>query len=110
MLSGVFDQVHAQMQQGKVLGKFKNIPDVEAYRLTAEDMYKNNKLVIPSNNSTKASDVSNESVPQQEANADRNKKRKAAAPVKQVSSKKGPATDDFLGLSDEDFMKKYATP
>ena len=110
MLSGVFDQVHAQMQQGKVLGKFKNTPDVEAYRLTAEDMYKNNKLVMPSDNGSKASNVSNESVPQQEANADRNKKRKAAAPVKQVSSKKGPATDDFLGLSDDEFMKKYATP
>jgi len=111
MLNGVFDQVHTQMQQGKVLGKFKNIPDVEAYRQTAEDMYKNNKLVMPSDNGNKASTVSNESVPQQlEANADRNKKRKAAAPVKQVSSKKGPANEDFLGLSDEDFMKKYATP
>ena len=110
MLSGVFDQVHTQMQQGKVLGKFKNIPDVEAYRLTAEDMYKNNKLIIPGNSSDKASNVSNESAPkQQEANADRNKKRKAAAPVKQVSSKKSSSTDDFLGLSDEEFMKKYAT-
>ena len=46
--------------------------------------------------------------PKQEAAEDRNKKRKAAAPVKQAASNKSKSEDDFLGLSDEDFMKKYA--
>ena len=45
---------------------------------------------------------------QEQANADRNKKRKAVAPVKQTAAKKVPKEEDFLGLSDEDFMKKYA--
>ena len=42
------------------------------------------------------------------AEADRNKQRKAVAPVKQTTTKKAPADENFLGLSDDEFMKKYA--
>jgi hypothetical protein len=45
---------------------------------------------------------------QEQANADRNKKRKAVAPVKQTTTKKAPTDENFLGLSDDEFMKKYA--
>jgi len=108
MISGVFEQVHAKMQQEKILGKLQNIPDVEAYRQTAERMHKENALVsTPSSKPTESSNVSNESESKQ-ADADRDKKRKAAAPVKQAPSKKASSDDNFLGLSDDDFMKKYA--
>ena len=106
MLSGVFDKVHAKMQQEKILGKLKNIPDVEAYRQTAEYMHKHNMLVT-SSSSIESSKVSSKSETNQ-ADVDRDKKRKAAAPVKQVTSKKAPPENEFLGLSDDEFMKKYA--
>lgn len=106
MLSGVFDKVYAKMQQEKILGKLKNIPDVEAYRQTAEYMHKHNML-ITSSPSIESSKVSSKSEPKQ-ADVDRDKKRKAAAPVKQVTSKKAPPESEFLGLSDDEFMKKYA--
>jgi hypothetical protein len=110
MLSGVFEQVHSKMQQEKILGKLQNIPDVEAYRQTAEYMHKNNILVTgKSSKSVESSTVSSNSEPKQ-ADVDRDKKRKAAAPVKQTASNKAPADPEFLGLSDEEFMKKYATP
>jgi hypothetical protein len=109
MANGVFDQVNAKLQQEKTLGKLAGIPDVEAYRQIAEDMHKNNlfKQSQPQPQSIETSKVSNESVPKQ-ADADRDKKRKAAAPVKQAPSKKASSDDDFLGLSDDEFMKKYA--
>ena len=107
MLSGVFDQVHEKMQQEKILGKFKDIPDVEAYRQTADYMYKANMLTnAQMSKSTDSSTVSSKT--DEKADADRDKKRKAAAPVKQTTTKKAPTDEDFLGLSDEDFMKKYA--
>ena len=107
MLSGVFDQVHEKMQQEKILGKFKDIPDVEAYRQTADHMYKANMLTnTQMSKSTDSSTVSSKT--DEKADADRDKKRKAAAPVKQTTTKKAPTDEDFLGLSDEDFMKKYA--
>ena len=107
MLSGVFDQVHEKMQQEKILGKFKDIPDVEAYRQTADHMYKANMLTnAQMSKSTDSSTVSSKT--DEKADADRDKKRKAAAPVKQTTTKKAPTDEDFLGLSDEDFMKKYA--
>jgi hypothetical protein len=110
MLSGVFEQVHSKMQQEKILGKLQNIPDVEAYRQTAEYMHKNNILVSgKSSKSVESSTVSSNSEPKQ-ADVDRDKKRKAAAPVKQTASNKAPADPEFLGLSDDEFMKKYATP
>ena len=106
MGNGIFDQVYAKMQQEKILGKLKDVPDVEAYRQTAELMFKNNILVSQSSKPTASSKVS--SKPVTEADVERDKKRKAAAPVKQTKSKTAPPEDDFLGLSDADVMKKYA--
>ncbi len=107
MANGVFDQVNAKLQQDKTLGKLAGIPDVEAYRQIAEDMHKNGLFNHSQSQSTGTSKVSNESEPKQ-ADVDRDKKRKAAAPVKQATSKKAPPESEFLGLSDDEFMKKYA--
>ena len=107
MLNGVFDQINAKLQQDRILGKLKNIPDVEAYRQTAETMHKNNMFASAPSNPTEAPVVSSNSELKQ-ADVDRDKKRKAAAPVKQTASNKAPPESEFLGLSDDDFMKKYA--
>ena len=107
MSNGVFDKVNAMMQQEKTLGKLEGIPDVEAYRQIAEYMHKNGFLREQADiDQEKASKVSSKT--DEKANADRNKKRKAVAPVKQTTTQKAASDEDFLGLSDEAFMKKYA--
>jgi hypothetical protein len=104
MANGIYDEINAVLQQEKALGKLNGIPDVEAYRQVAEHMNKNNMFKQPE--SAGKSKVSSKT--DEKAEADRDKKRKAAAPVKQTTTKKAPPDDNFLGLSDEDFMKKYA--
>jgi len=107
MGNGIFDRVNAIMQREKTLGKLDGIPDVEAYRQIIEHMHKSGHIVDQQTASQKpASKVS--SKVDEKANADRDKKRKAAAPVKQATTQKAKTDEDFLGLSDEDFMKKYA--
>ena len=106
MSNGVFDKVNTMLQQEKTLGKLAGIPDVEAYRQIAEYMHKNGLLHDSNGNNLGTSKVSSKT--NEKANADRNKKRKAVAPVKQTTTKKAASDEDFLGLSDEDFMKKYA--
>ena len=105
MANGIYDEVNAVLQQEKALGKLNGIPDVEAYRQVAEYMNKNNMFKQPEKPVGK-SKVSSKT--DEKAEADRNKKRKAVAPVKQTTTKKAPPDDNFLGLSDEEFMKKYA--
>jgi hypothetical protein len=107
MGNGVFDKVNAVMQQEKTLGKLAGVPDVDAYRQIAEHMHQNGFLQQTSDNNQGTSKVSSKTDKSQ-ANADRNKQRKAVAPVKQTTTKKAASDDNFLGLSDDDFMKKYA--
>jgi len=107
MNNGVFEKVNAKLQQEKALGKLAGVPDVDAYRKISEQLYKEGSLVnTPSGASGEASKVSSKT--DETANANRNKQRKAVAPVKQTTTKKAAPDSDFLGLSDEDFMKKYA--
>jgi hypothetical protein len=104
MANGIYDEVNAVLQQEKALGKLNGIPDVEAYRQVAEHMNKNNMFKQPE--SVGKSKVSSKT--DEKANADRNKQRKAVAPVKQTTTKKSVSDENFLGLSDDEFMKKYA--
>ena len=107
MANGVFDKVNVVLQRDKALGKTEGLSDVDAYRQIADYMFKNGGL--RTNSPEDKSKVSSKMVEvQEQANADRNKKRKAVAPVKQTTTKKAPTDEDFLGLSDEAFMKKYA--
>jgi hypothetical protein len=107
MGNGVFDKVDAVLQRDKALGKTAGLSDVDAYKQIADYLFNNGEL--RSNSPEDTSQVSSKmEEKREEANADRNKKRKAVAPVKQTTSKKAPQTEDFLGLSDEEFMKKYA--
>ncbi len=107
MGNGVFDKVNGVLQQEKTLGKLAGVSDVEAYRQIAEHMAKEGLLTL--GNSSNTSKVSSETEDQTQANAERNKKRKAVAPVKQTKSKTTKQDTDFLGLSDDEFMKKFAS-
>ena len=108
MSNGVFDKVNAILQRDKALGKTEGLPDVEAYKQIADYLFKNGELHTQNSPEDKSQVSSKMEEKQEQANADRNKKRKAVAPVKQTAAKKVPKEEDFLGLSDEDFMKKYA--
>jgi len=105
MGNGVFDKVNAVLQQEKTLGKLSGVSDVDAYRQIAEHMHKTGFL-YDQNNPKESPKVSSKT--DEKADADRNKKRKAVAPVKQTTTQKASTDEDFLGLSDEEFMKKYA--
>ena len=107
MGSGVFNKINEVLQRDKALGKLSGINDVDAYKQIMDQMFERGILVdnAPVDKDKKTS----KSVSNPEDNADRNKKRKAVAPVKQTTPTKGSADTDFLGLSDEEFMKKYAT-
>ena len=108
MGSGVFDKVNAVLQQDKALGKTAGISDVDAYRQIVEHMQANGGFREQNDNLNSTPKVSSKSDTNSQANADRNKQRKAVAPVKQTTTKKSSTDEDFLGLSDADFMKKYA--
>ena len=107
MGNGVFDEVNKVLQREKALGKLQGTSDVDAYKSIMDQMFEQG-ILVDQTKTDKDKKIS-ESIPKTEDNADRNKKRKAVAPVKQTTSTKGSADTDFLGLSDEEFMKKYAT-
>mgnify|MGYP000194480490 CR=1 FL=1 len=102
MSNGVFEKVNAVLQQEKALGNLVGIPDIDAYRQITDAMFKDGIL----SNNKGTSKVSSKT--DEKADANRNKQRKAVAPVKQTTTKKAPIDENFLGLSDDEFMKKYA--
>ena len=106
MGNGVFDKINAVLQQEKTLGKLTGVSDVDAYRQIAEYMQRNGVLFEQGDTTVETPKVSSKT--DKKAEADRNKQRKAVAPVKQTTTKKAPADENFLGLSDDEFMKKYA--
>lgn len=109
MSNGVFDKVNEVLQKEKTLGKLDGMSDVEAYGKIAEYLYQNG--VLRSNEpQQEKSDVSSDTETVKDTVAtERKQKRKAAASPKPAST---PVTtsgdDDFLGLSDEEFMAKYS--
>ena len=108
MGNGVFDKVNEVLQQEKTLGKLAGVSDVQAYHNIAEYMASKGMLT-PGNSQATAPTVSTETEDQTQANAERNKKRKAAASVKQTKTETKNQETDFLGLSDDEFMKKFAS-
>ncbi len=112
MGNGVYEKVNTVLQQEKALGKLEGVSDVEAYRQIAENLHKNGVLradTNPGNNYKDPAQVSSETEAKLKADADRNAKRKGAAPTRQTASNVAPADGGFLGLSDDEFMKKFAS-
>ena len=106
MLNGVYDKVNAVMQQEKALGKLSGVSDVDAYKQIIDMLAKNGELVD-----------GNQQVPVQSNVTDigdagsvkRKQNRKAAAPTKQTNTSNNSKQDvNFLTLSDDEFMAKYA--
>jgi hypothetical protein len=109
MENGVYDKVNSVMQQEKALGRLDGISDVDAYKQIADQLQKDG-ILEPVTDSPKAANVSQENDDKSKADAERKNKRNAAAPAKHAPSGKDKGnSEDFLGLSDDEFMKKYGT-
>lgn len=107
--NGVFDKVNTVLQQEKSLGNTKGISDIDAYRRIAEHLHQTGVLHYGDDKSgTSTGSRSKDTVDKSQANAERNKQRKAVAPVKKAAPVKSSDGEGFLGLSDEEFMKKHA--
>ena len=106
MLNGVYDKVNAVMQQEKALGKLSGVTDVDAYKQIIDMLAKNGELVDGDQQAPVKSNVTNIG----DANSVKRKQnRKAAAPTKQTNTSNNSNQDvDFLALSDDEFMAKYA--
>jgi len=107
MQNGVYDKINELIQQEKALGRLNGVPDVVAYRQAAEYLSQTGALVqegaeVPQPTPNVSSDVKAKS------DAKLKQKRKAASPTKKTSTSNTKTDDDFLGLSDDEFMKKYA--
>ena len=106
MLNGVYDKVNAVMQQEKALGKLSGVTDVDAYKQIIDMLAKNGELVDGDQQAPVKSNVTDIG----DANSVKRKQnRKAAAPTKQTNTSNNSKQDvDFLALSDDEFIAKYA--
>jgi hypothetical protein len=103
VFNGVYDKVISVVDRERALGRLINIPDVEAYRMVAEDLQQKGTLSTEIENKTSI----NASVPKTKAKdaAEIQQKRKAAAATKKTTSKAKSGPKSFLNMSDEEFMK-----
>lgn len=105
MNNGVFDKVNAVLQREKTLGNLQGISMVDAYKHVADTMLEQGLLSAQE----PAKPASEKTDTKSNADVKRNEQRRAAAPVKQTVTKKPKEEPEFLGLSDDEFMKKYAS-
>jgi hypothetical protein len=103
VFNGVYDKVISVVDRERALGRLINIPDVEAYRMVAEDLQQKGTILTETENKTS----SNASVPKTKAKdaAEIQQKRKAAAATRKTTSKAKSGSKSFLNMSDEEFMK-----
>ena len=101
--SGIYETVQGIVDKERALGRL-NIPDVDAYKQVAENLMQQGNLV---SENTKSNVPSKASVPKTKAQdpAVIQQKRKAAAGTRKTSGKSGSAPSEYLGMTDEEFMK-----
>jgi hypothetical protein len=101
--SGVYDKVISVVDRERALGRLSNVPDVEAYRIVAENLQQQGSMI----EENASNPTSKPSVPKTKAQdpAVIQQKRKAAAGTRKTSGKSGSAPSEYLGMTDEEFMK-----
>ena len=102
MLYTVFDKVQSVVDTERALGRLQ-VPDVVAYRQVAEHLQSQGAL----SNQQESVRPPPASVPKTKAQdpAVVQQKRKAAAGTRKTTSKANNATSNYLGMTDEEFMK-----
>ena len=108
MENGVYDTVNSVLQQQKTLGKLNGLPDVEAYWQIAQQLLKQGIVTEQTSNSKDNTNSSESSETKSKAAEELKRNKKSAAPVKQIITKKGKEETNYLNLSDDEFMKKFA--
>jgi len=100
--SGVFDKVQSIVDTERALGRL-NMSDADAYKQVAEHLQSQGML----NNQEDSVVIPPASVPKTKAKdpAVIQQKRKAAAGTRKTSSKSPSAPSEYLGMTDEEFMK-----
>ena len=100
--NGVYDRVQSVMDTERALGRL-NVPDVEAYRLIAEQLQQDGIIVTEG----QVNQSPNASVPKTKARDDVaiKQKRKAAASTKKTTTKNATVPPNYLNMTDEEFMK-----
>ncbi len=112
--NGVFDTVQSFVDKERALGNLQGVSDVESYCGAADYLQKKGLLIDPEENKPDTDIIDKKAntdllaaEAKKKQDAKRNKKRKAAAPVKGKPIKKHDIEDEYTTLSDEEFVKKY---
>ena len=91
------------MQQDKALGKLSGVSDVDAYKQIVDMLAKNGELIDGNQQVSKQTNI------EDVESAKRKQNRKAAAPTKQTNTSTNSKQDvNYLTLSDDEFIAKYA--
>ena len=103
VFNGIYDKVISVVDRERALGRLDNVPDVEAYRIVAEDLQQKG-IIVPERSKTTPSKPS---VPKTKAQdpAVVKQKRKAAAGTRKTAGKTDSAGTNYLSMTDEEFMK-----
>jgi len=107
--SGVFDAVQSHVDKERALGRLEGVPDVEAYYNAVTVLKENGSLTDSKASDSAEPKVEDDSLKKEAKKkqvAKRNKKRKAAGPVKGKPAKVK-SSEDFDDLSDEEFGEKF---
>lgn len=101
--NGIYDKVISIVDRERALGRLSNVPDVEAYRIVAQDLQEKGTIVPEGAQSTPPQT----SVPKTKAQdpAVVKQKRKAAAGTRKTAGKTESVGTNYLGMTDEEFMK-----
>lgn len=98
MSVGIFDKITAEVERAKMFGGLSGLSDFEAYRTVGAQMHKAGGLEAP-----QAQPVARTQVKPNDAT--RSLKRRAAATPKTARKTTKAVTNDYLNMSDEEFLK-----
>ena len=101
--NGIYETVQEVVDKERALGRL-NMPDVDAYRQVAEKLMQQGNLA-PENTKNNISSKASVTKTKAQDPAVIQQKRKAAAGTRKTSSKSSSAPSDYLGMTDEEFMK-----
>lgn len=114
MQNGVYEKISSIMEQQKLLGKLKDVPDVVAYHQIGETLFKQGVLVDqgqadqpPGTGKAETSEVKKPGVKKQPPKPSRSKRRAAASSRATRTSQRAESVD-ILNMPDDEFMKRYS--
>lgn len=104
MGNGVFEKVMGEVQRARIFGGLEGMSDLDAYNKVGQVMAQRGEF---SDMATPAKQVS--SAPKKSGDSNLADKRRKASPSKGSQKRSAPVTtgDQFIGMSDAEFIEKY---